>query len=1314
MINDYKLIFDKFSAVKFGIYSHQNDTLELYINEKTVPLALYYSLKYCNLFSFFRFLEYKISIPKSFFTTSINNCKLKNLGNTCYFNSLMLKEILDIQNFTENTTVALHSLKSIFDELFKKKTFIISKEIIKTFNIFSSDEINKQNDASESLIKIMSAFPQQIKALYKFALSDEYTQKVSFQSMLDLSLYDPDLHLLDELIDNNISFLYFPQYLIITLKRFRYDPLSGTEKIYHAVFPNMLLDLSKNSCYENVKAYYKRNSMIIHSGNATKGHYYTFVTDQSTDEVKKFNDEEIIIMNKDYLLSEEVLKNIYLLLYVLIPEDEFLENKNKNENEISSFKNMNLDEASETNSSSGNDSYLDDDFHDVALDEDINTLETNANFSEESTFLNQEHMTQLQHQITNDNHNLSTQNILLDLRNILNNNNQESVIDTLKDYINGMLTIHETDIISEEVNDILYPCNKNDYIIYEIVGEYSAKLLQFKSMPDDGIITIPETLTHDCNEIRIIDAENDLFNDFEWKKVIIYNPDIIKKNILRSLKSETLILKELKEIELYGDRISNFDILQKAETITKDKNNILYYGKLLLFGPKNLKDIEISDITVVGKNSFSISSSNLRSIKFPDSVELIEKNAFENCKNLCLICFSTNSNMRKIKKRAFYSCCSLQEFTAPRDLISIGKSCFEKCKLKIINLNQKLLKISSSAFAHNSINNIKIPESVIEIRDDAFKSNKIFRVEMSNRSKVTNIASSAFDDNKILILDMPNRFKKLIVSSFSTYQLNLVPFDYNIHQKTMEKQKIINKISKIAVLNSEGVRYREKNNDLYFTCSNKGCSFKIICYRKDIESDAYICIQYGNHDNNCHVSCPRPLKAHLDDVLKSFFPKCEINNFIAFLPNISQLCGGCVSERRIKARLNKLKDESFNQSSWKRLPSLISLIINSGGKGFIYYEPGKTIIKYVGIVPDYSSIYLGSSIDFGVYMADGTFLSRGVIIIFSAITGNHDSLPIGWVWAPTEEKKPIILLLEQLKDFFNISKKTFIIDESMSFKAAITEVVNNIFIQNCSFHIFEKFPYIVKSKLHNLIQIDNVELFNSSLNIFKQEHPEAFKKIEKKMPHIFNFCSGAKKMGLTTTALQESLNARLRLHKLKEPFFIFEKLYAIGKDIINKMVNTQETYTLWFSRRIKYTIDKANSGELGIEPLATTIYKIQDKKKRTSYTVSFSIPNTYTCTCLKGLKRGFPCSHVLAVINGFATIGRTWKLTGLIHKCYQAQEIRSIMLKTLDKLINFSDATPEASVMPYKIKASKRIKRSKSIKEIKRKQKLNKIKKRAT
>lgn len=187
LINDYKLFFDKFAAVKYGIYSHQNDTLDLYINEETIPLALYYSLKYCNLYSFFRFLKYKISIPKSYLTTSIDNCKLKNIGNTCYFNSLMhflfsskmLKDILDtgIQNFNVNANVTLRTLKFIFDALLKRKAFIITTELIKAFNIFAPDEIHKQNDVPETLIKIMSKFPQQIKSLYKFSLSDEETKK---------------------------------------------------------------------------------------------------------------------------------------------------------------------------------------------------------------------------------------------------------------------------------------------------------------------------------------------------------------------------------------------------------------------------------------------------------------------------------------------------------------------------------------------------------------------------------------------------------------------------------------------------------------------------------------------------------------------------------------------------------------------------------------------------------------------------------------------------------------------------------------------------------------------------------------------------------------------------------------------------------------------------------------------------------------------------------------------------------------------------------------------------------------------------------
>lgn len=86
-------------------------------------------------------------------------------------------------------------------------------------------------------------------------------------------------------------------------------------------------------------------------------------------------------------------------------------------------------------------------------------------------------------------------------------------------------------------------------------------------------------------------------------------------------------------------------------------------------------------------------------------------------------------------------------------------------------------------------------------------------------------------------------------------------------------------------------------------------------------------------------------------------------------------------------------------------------------------------------------------------------------------------------------------------------------------------------------------------------------------------------------------------MGLTTTALIESLNAKLRFVKCKDPFEVFEAVYAHGRHIIHNLLLISDAYTPWFNTRIWYTLNKANSQDFIIEPIVSTMFKVKDLKK---------------------------------------------------------------------------------------------------------------------
>ena len=74
-------------------------------------------------------------------------------------------------------------------------------------------------------------------------------------------------------------------------------------------------------------------------------------------------------------------------------------------------------------------------------------------------------------------------------------------------------------------------------------------------------------------------------------------------------------------------------------------------------------------------------------ISFPDSVEAIEDDAFDECKGLEVLVFP--DHLKRIGNSAFDSCAALTDVFSPEGLEEIGGRAFDKCKcLKQVTLSE--------------------------------------------------------------------------------------------------------------------------------------------------------------------------------------------------------------------------------------------------------------------------------------------------------------------------------------------------------------------------------------------------------------------------------------------------------------------------------------------------------------------------------------------------------------------------------------------------------------------------------------------------
>lgn len=197
---------------------------------------------------------------------------------------------------------------------------------------------------------------------------------------------------------------------------------------------------------------------------------------------------------------------------------------------------------------------------------------------------------------------------------------------------------------------------------------------------------------------------------------------------------------------------------------------------------------------------------------------------------------------------------------------------------------------------------------------------------------------------------------------------------------------------------------------------------------------------------------------------------------------ISTACG-YVPLKRIKRNIDHIQNEKnitqFKYTSFEKFPYLISEVKNKGGNGVIEFLENTLKIKYVAMLPEYATCYLGSISDFRLYMGDGTFMLPpygGAIIIFVAITGNHNALPISWGWGPSESEEIITIVISLMKKFINDFKCTISVDESKAFSSSIMNNLKNAVIQFFSFHIFSKFPKEIQNSLYEIQNTGNLQI----------------------------------------------------------------------------------------------------------------------------------------------------------------------------------------------------------------------------------------------
>ena len=299
---------------------------------------------------------------------------LKNLGSTCYINSIFqqLFHLLPIRYLIMTATIKDDDDLILIQDLFKKMAFsqrpyCNTKSFVNSWH-WDKIKINPrmQQDAMEFFLALIDSLPLNINEMFKGVISnmldgieenfhdtkDEFFYNLSVlvkgQRNMDSSLHQ---FIQDEVVsgyeceafENTISVKKYsrikrlPPILVIQLKRFEYDFKTNERyKINDNFEFSEQLDISQlcDSTLLNSKDQYlyHLSGIVIHIGTALSGHYFSLIKkgnswyDFNDINISKLTDDEV----KDLAFGKREGYSAYILFYTKNQYSAIIDNKQMN------------------------------------------------------------------------------------------------------------------------------------------------------------------------------------------------------------------------------------------------------------------------------------------------------------------------------------------------------------------------------------------------------------------------------------------------------------------------------------------------------------------------------------------------------------------------------------------------------------------------------------------------------------------------------------------------------------------------------------------------------------------------------------------------------------------------------------------------------------------------------------------------------------------------------------------------------------------------------------------------------------------------
>ena len=260
-----------------------------------------------------------------------------------------------------------------------------------------------------------------------------------------------------------------------------------------------------------------------------------------------------------------------------------------------------------------------------------------------------------------------------------------------------------------DVDNAFFSLKELDKLTDIDVSGYIGNIIKDKKSEEEKFMNEADSYIHSILENAaksgVTNLDDSFFSTIDYEKFNKATKFITKLKIPEGITSignySFEMCEKLESVELPNTLVSINDgafVDCKKLTTINIPDSLLFIGKDAFENTSIHENLDLSKTKIKEVSDYAFSSTNIKKVKLPNTLEKIEDCAFMFCKNLDSIVIP--NTVKSIEYRAFIGCEKLKSIAFGNHLEEIGPQAFSMCtSLKEIVLPNSILSIGTSAFS---------------------------------------------------------------------------------------------------------------------------------------------------------------------------------------------------------------------------------------------------------------------------------------------------------------------------------------------------------------------------------------------------------------------------------------------------------------------------------------------------------------------------------------------------------------------------------------------------------------------------------------